>query len=109
MSVKPYVFDGGVLTGAAATQGAAVPALTQRIIKAASLINTTAAPIAATVYLIPSGGAAAAANTAISARAIAVGESYPCPELVGQGLNAGGFVQALGNGLTFKFTAVDFV
>lgn len=109
MSVTPYIFDGGALTAAAVTQGVAAPLLTKRVIKAATLTNTTAAPVAATVYLVPSGGAAGAANTFISARSIAPGESYPCPELINQGLNPGGFVQALGNGLTFKFTAVDFV
>lgn len=109
MSVTPYIFDGGALTGAAATQGAAVPLLTKRVIKAASAINTTAAPIALSVYLVPSGGAAGSGNILISARSIAAGESYQCPELVNQGMNAGGFLQALGNGLTFKYTAVDFV
>jgi len=109
MSVTPYVFDGGLLTGAAAAQGTTVAALTRRIIRAASLINTTGAPIAATVYLVPNAGVAGAANTLISARSIAAGESYPCPELIGQGLNTGGQVQALGNGLTFKYSATDIV
>jgi len=109
MSVTPYIFDGGALTGAAATQGTTVPALTKRVIKAATLTNTTGAPIAATVYLVPSGGTAGATNTYISARPIAAGESYPCGELINQGLNQGGTVQALGNGLTFKYTAVEFV
>jgi hypothetical protein len=40
---------------------------------------------------------------------IAPGETYPCPELVNQGLNPGGSVQALGAGLTFKYTATDFI
>lgn len=109
MSVTPYIFDGGALTAAAVTQGTVVPPLTTRVIKAASAINTTAAPIALSVYLVPSGGAAAVTNMLISARSIAPGESYQCPELVNQGMNPNGFVQALGNGLTFKYTAVDFV
>lgn len=109
MPVTPYIFDGGLLTAAAVTQGAVVPALTRRVIKAATLTNTTGAPIAATINLIPLGGAAGAANTYIPALPIAAGASYPCPELINQGLNAGGFVQGLGNGLTFKYTAVDFV
>ena len=45
----------------------------------------------------------------VSARAIAAGESYPCPELINQGIDAGGFVAASGVGLTFKYTATDFV
>jgi hypothetical protein len=106
MAVTPYIYDGGTLTAAATQQGTTVPALTKRIIKSASLVNTTGAPIAATVSLVT---AAAAVITHISARPIAAGESYPCPELIGKGLNTGGFVQALGNGLTFMYTATDFV
>lgn len=107
MTVSAYIFDGGALTGAAVTQGTAVPLLTKRIIRAAALCNTTGAPIAATVYLVPSGGTAGATNTYISARSIGAGETYNCPELVNEGLNASGFVQALGNGLTFKYTATE--
>lgn len=109
MPVAPYIFDGGLLTAVAVTQGSVVPALTRRIIKAATITNTTAAPIAATVNLVPAGAVAGAANTFIPALPIAAGASYPCPELINQGLNAGGFLQALGNGLTFKYTAVDII
>lgn len=107
MTVTVYIFDGGALTGAAATQGTAVPTLTKRIIRSAAICNTTAGAIAATVYLVPSGGTAGSTNTYISARSIAPGETYSCPELINEGLNSGGFVQALGNGLTFKYTATD--
>ena len=104
-----YIFDGGALTGSAVTQGTVVPTGKKRVIKAASLCNTTGGVVTATVYLVPSGGAAGASNTYISGRPIAAGETYPCPELVNQGLNEGGFVQALGNGLTFKYTSQEFV
>src|SRR5437764_484270 len=57
MTVKDYVFEGAVLTGAAATQGTPVPALTTRKIIAATLTNTTGAPVAATVHLVPNGRA----------------------------------------------------
>jgi hypothetical protein len=109
MAITPYTPDPQLLTNAATQQGAAVPALTKRVIKSAALVNTTAAPIPATVYLVPAGVAVGAANTLISARPIAAGETYPCPELVSQGLGPGGTVQALGPGLTFKYTATDFV
>lgn len=109
MATTVYAFDGAQLTGAAATYGSAVPALTKRVIKSAQLCNTTAAPVACTVYIVPSGGTAGASNTYVSARTIAAGETYNCPELVGQGINAGGFVQALGLNVTFKYTAVDIV
>lgn len=109
MAVSPYIFDGGALTASAAIQGVAVPTNTRRVIKAMTITNTTAAPVQATVYLVPSGASPTAANTIISARAIAAGEDYPCPSAINQGMNAGGAVYALGNGLTFKYTAVDFV
>lgn len=109
MAVKPYVSDPATLAGAAAAVGTTVPLLTTRVIKAATITNTTAAPIAASVFVVPSGGVAGSGNTFISSRSIAAGESYPCPELINQGLNPGGTVQALGAGLTFAYTATDFI
>jgi len=109
MTIQNYVHDGSTLAAAAAVQGTAVPALTKRIIRAATLCNSTAAPVSASVYMVPAAGAPDATNILISARPIAPGETYPCPELVNQGLNAGGSVQALGAGLTFKYTATEFV
>ena len=109
MAVTPYTPPAQVLTATNDTQGAAVPASTKRVIKAATVTNTTAAPVLFSAFLVPSGGMAGAGNTLISARAIAVGESYPCPELINQGLDAGGTVAAAGAGLTFKYTATDFV
>lgn len=107
MSIQNYVHDGATLAAAAAVQGIAVPALTKRIIRAATICNGTAGPIAASVYLVPAAGNPDATNIMISARTIAPGESYLCPELIGQGLNPGGSVQALGAGLTFKYSAND--
>lgn len=109
MTIQNYIHDGSILGAAAAVQGVAVPALTKRIMRAATICNTTASPVSASLWLVPSGGNPDATNAVISARTIAPGETYPCPEVVNQGLNAGGSVQALGNGLTFKYTATDFV
>lgn len=109
MTIQNYVHDGGTLAAAAAVQGAAVPALTKRIIRAATLCNSTAAAVAASIWLVPPGGNPDATNIMVSLRPIAPGESYPCPEVVNQGLNAGGSVQALGAGLTFKYSAVDIL
>jgi hypothetical protein len=107
MTTSVYISDPVQLTASAATYGIVVPALTKRVIRSASVTNTTGAPVALTVYLVPLGGTAAAANTIISARTIAVGETYNCPELVGKGINAGGFLQALGLNLTLAYTATD--
>lgn len=109
MAISSYVYEGGVLAAAAAVQGDPVGTLTQRVITAAALVNTTAAAVQASVYLVPSGGAAAAANCLISARTIAPGETYFCPELINQGLRAGGSVQASGAGLTFRYAGRDII
>lgn len=109
MTIQNYIHDGNTLTTAATVQGSAVAVSTKRIIRAAILCNSTAAPITASAWLVPSGGTGDATNIMISTHALAPGETYPCPELVNQGLNAGGTVQALGLGLTFKYTAVDFI
>lgn len=108
MTIQNYIHDGSTLGAAVAVQGTAAPALTKRVIRAAILCNTTGAPIAGTVYLVPSGGAPDATNSMITGRPIAAGETYTCPELVGQGLNPGGTLQASGAGLTLKYSATDF-
>lgn len=107
MTISVYIFDPVQITGTAATYGVIVPTLTKRVIKSASVTNTTGAPVALTVYLVPFGGTAGAANTFISTRTVAAGETYNCPELVGKGLNAGGFLQALGLNLTLAYAATD--
>lgn len=109
MAVKPYSSNPATLTTGGFIQGDAVPNLTTRVIKAATATNPSAAPIALTVHLVPGGANARNDNMLISSRAIAPGESYTCPELINQGMGSGGTVQAFGNGLTFKYTATDFV
>lgn len=56
--------------------------------------NGTAAAATLTVSLVASGGSASA-DEIIMSRSIAVGETYTCPEVVGQVLNAGGFISTL--------------
>lgn len=109
MPIQIYVHDGGVLTNAATVQGVAVPALTKRVITAAALTNTTNAAVAASVYLVISGDGPNSSNTLISGRVVAPGETYLCPELINQGLNAGGTVRAFGEGLSFKYSAKDVI
>jgi hypothetical protein len=76
---------------------AAVAAITYTVgtglksrIVAASIVNTEAATsYTCNVYKIPSGDSAGAANKIINTRTIQGGETYPCPELIGQILEAG--------------------
>lgn len=59
-----------------------------------TVFNGTAGAVTFKCNLVPSGGAAGATNLKLS-RSIAVDETYTCPELVGQILNAGDFVSTL--------------
>ena len=102
------MISGSQLTGSATTYYTA-PTLTKAVIKSAQLTNTTAAPISATLYLVPLSGTAGVTNTFISAQPIAVGETYNCPEIINSVIEAGGFVQALGNGLTLTMSGIEIV
>jgi hypothetical protein len=106
MTTSLYILDGTLLTGSAATYGTAVPALTKRVIKQASLYNGTAAPVLCEVHAIASGGTASDTNRVIS-HTVGVEETYLCPELSNRGLNAGGFIQALGLNCSFSFTSTE--
>lgn len=106
MTVSKYILDGILMTGAVANYGTAVPANTKRTFNAMKLYNGTAAPVICNVHLIPSGGSASDANRVIS-RTVSVEETYSCPEVISEGLNAGGFVQALGLDVSIRYTATD--
>lgn len=90
---------GSQLTTSAATYYTAPANVTVQIV-GVRLVNTTASNVTATVHLIASGGSASASNTYISARTLAPGETYNCPELTGQVLETGGFLQALASSNT---------
>lgn len=94
MSISPTVlYVGGQLTNAAATYGTGpVNAKTQ--ISEAVFTNVDSVPRLLTVYLVRSGGSASAANTLILGRSIPVGGTDLAPELVGQLLGPGDFIQA---------------
>lgn len=85
---------GSQLTTSAATYYTA-PALTQCIIRKISCTNTTGGAVTVTLYLITSGGSASASNTIASAKSLAAGETWSSPDVEGQVLEAGGFIQAL--------------
>ena len=106
MTTSIYALDGALLTAAAATYGTAVPLLTKRVIRSMKLYNGTAAPVQCDVHLIASGGTAGTSNRVIR-RTLAAEETYTCPEVVNEALNAGGFVQALGLNCSIRFTATD--
>lgn len=60
-----------------------------------TVTNTSAANVSISVNLVNFGGSAAASNLVIDARTIAPDETYTCPELIGQVLEAGQFISTL--------------
>lgn len=66
---------------------------TKTVIQAASVLNVSAGAVVMYLYLVPSGGVAAAANAVIAA-SIAAGATYPCTEIINEVLEPGGFISA---------------
>lgn len=54
-----------------------------------TVANTTAAAVTFSCNLVPEGGAVGDSNAIIKDKAVASGETYVCPELVGHVLEAG--------------------
>lgn len=96
MSVTPLEIVNKQLTTTATDVPFVSQTGTRTRITAASIINTEAATnYTATIYKIPSGDTAGAANIIINARTIVGGETYPCPELIGQILEPGDKLQGI--------------
>lgn len=70
------------------------------IIDKFTVTNTSVANVTISVNLVNFGGSAAAANLVIDARTIAPDETYTCPELIGQVLEAGQFISTLASAAT---------
>ena len=62
--------------------------------------NTSGAPVLFSTNLIALAGAASDSNLVLKQRSIAPNETYTCPELVGQTLEAGGFISTLAGAAT---------
>jgi len=65
-----------------------------------TVTNTSAANVAFSVNLVASGGSAGASNLVLDEKNIVPGETYLCPELVGQVLEPGGFISTLAGAAT---------
>lgn len=109
MTTTPRRLVAGSQLAAAAAALYTAPALTRAVVRSAQLVNTTAGAVACTLYVVPSGGAPGAANAVISARSIAPGETYNCPELVNQVIEPGASLQGLGLNVTFNASGVETV
>jgi hypothetical protein len=100
---KPLVDAAQVATGPATLY--TTPASTRTIIDKCTVTNTTVGAATITIYLVKSAGAAGASTTIISAKSVAAGDCYTCPEVVGHDLNGGDFLAAASgtnNALTIR-------
>lgn len=70
------------------------------IVDKATVTNTTAANVTIAVNVIQNGGAAGDGNLIIKAKTILPGETYLCPELVGQILDPGDFISTIAGAAT---------
>lgn len=100
MTIAPKtLYTGGQLTTSAATLYTS-PTNTKTIITQATFTNVDSVARLLTVYVVRSGGSASAANTLIKQLSIASGATYVSPELAGQILATGDFIQALADANT---------
>lgn len=98
--IIPQVFIAGSQVAATATTYYTAPANTKAIIHSMSATNTTANAVTLTVHRIATGATETASNMVISARTLAPGETYRCPEMVGKVLLATGTIRALASSAT---------
>ncbi len=95
------------LSGAAATYYTATNCKAR--VDSFTLTNTDTVAVPVTVYIIASGGTASADETIISAKSLAAGECYTCPEMMGW-LESGEFVQAFAgtaNKVVIRSTGIE--
>jgi len=104
--IAKRLISGSTLTGSAATYYTA-PDATTTVIKKLPIVNTTGSPVNCTIYLVPLAGSAAGTNTITSSRSIAAGETWSCPDAENMVLEAGGFISALGTGLTIMAAGIE--
>lgn len=98
MALRPVSVDGYQIPNPVGTAYTATNK--QARIDALTLCNTTAGAITVTIYIVPSGGTAAATNTILSSYSVAAGETYVVYGAIGQWIEDGGTLQALASAAT---------
>lgn len=65
-----------------------------------TVTNTNTSSATISINLVASGGAAGSSNLVLQTKTVQPGETYLCPELVGQSLESGGFISTLASAAT---------
>lgn len=99
------LYDGVLAAGLGTLYTAA--ALTKAVVRAASFCNPTGGAVSLTVTLIPR--TAGTARTLVSARSLAAGETYLCPELINQVIEAGGSIRGSGLDIQVSISGTQVV
>jgi len=71
------------------------PALTAARVLKCTVTNDTTTVVTISFNKVPSGGAVAATNLILNLKSIGSRETYECPEVVGQILDAGDLISAI--------------
>lgn len=87
------------------------PNTTARILKCTACNDTTTVPTF-DINKVPSGGAVGDGNLLINGKALGGEDTYECPEVVGQVLEAGDFISGIASSasqVTIAFNVVEIV
>lgn len=95
MTVTPKVLIAAKFAENAQTTQYTAPASTKAVIDKFTVTNTSATAASLSVNLATTGGSPTTSNLILDTRVIAPDETYTCPELVGQVLDAGGYISTL--------------
>ena len=76
------------------------PTGTRALVDKFTATNTSGGAVTLSVNIVTSGGAAGTANLIVQAKAIAAGECYTLPEIVGAALGAGDFISTIASAAT---------
>lgn len=94
LNIIPRKYAENVQTGQYTSDNA------KTVIDKFTVTNVSANNIDFSANLVANGDTASNANLVMKTRTIAAGETYTCPELVGQSLEAGGFISTLAGAAT---------
>ena len=81
---------------------------TARVVKCTATEDGTGAETI-TFHKVPSGGAVGVGNLILSAKALGLNQTYECPEVVGQVLDAGDIINAIAGAATQIAVVLDVV
>jgi hypothetical protein len=95
VTVTPKVLIAAKQAANTQTTQYTAPASTKAVVDKFTVTNTSANAASLSVNLVTTGGSPGASNLIVDARVIAPDECYTLPELVGQVLEAGGYISTL--------------